>query len=211
MAGDGRKYYCMRPMELDDVNTVSAWFEHLADLAIFDRNTPVPTNKTVLEGRWKETLSADANPKSYWFGIEDQDGKLIGITGLEGINYVNGDAIIAGYMADESRGKGIGLLISGAILDLAFDQLRLNRITTYYRDDNEASAKITKNVGFVNEGCKRNGWYSGGKYHDVITVGILASEWKQARKSLISKLGKTKEIQFGRAPWTAKLWPEKLA
>ncbi len=206
-----QKYYCMRPMILEDVEIVSKWFEHLADLSIFDRNTPIPTNSNIVAENWKEVLSTREPRQGYWFGIEDQTGKLVGIGGIENISYVNGDAILALFMADEVRRKGIARLVCGVVLDLAFDQLRLNRITSYYREDNQATEKLTRTVGFEIEGTKRKGWFSGGNYLDVITVGILASEWQNARTSLVENLGETKKIQFGRPPWSARLWPEKLA
>lgn len=211
MTKDNRQHYCMRPMELEDIDTVSTWFEHLADLSIFDRNTPVPTNKHIVIENWKEILTTSEPRTGYWFGIEDTDQNLVGIGGVENINYVNGDAILALFLADKARRKGVARLVTGVLLDLAFDQLRLNRVTSYYRQDNEATDRLTTALGFVKEGVKRKGWFSGGQYLDVITVGILVPEWHDARKAIVAKLDNKTKIQFGRPPWAAKLWPEKLA
>lgn len=210
MTDQNRQFFCMRPMELEDIETVSRWFEHLADLSIFDRATPIPTNHTVVAETWREVLAAREPRSGYWFGIENTAGELVGIGGIENINYANGDAILAMYLASEARRKGVARLASGVLLDLAFDQLRLNRVTSYYREDNKATDKLTKTVGFTHEGSKRQAWFAGGRYFDAIAIGILASEWPDARKFLVANLGEVAKIQFGRPPWEARVWPQKL-
>lgn len=205
-----RQLLCMRPMELEDIETVSRWFEHLADLSIFDRATPIPTNHTVVAESWGKVLAAKEPRDGYWFGIENTAGELVGISGIENINYVNGDATLAMYLADEVRRKGIARLASGVLLDLAFDQLRLNRITSFYRQDNEATDGLIKTIGFTREGIKRQAWFAGGQYFDAIAIGMLAAEWPDARKFLIANLGEIAEMKFGRPPWEARVWPQKL-
>lgn len=210
MSAQDQELLCIRPMALEDVDTISRWFEHLADLSIFDRATPVPTNNTVVSDSWKDVLAASEPRSNYWFGIDNAVGEIIGICGIENINYVNGDATLAMYMADEGRRKGVARLASGVLLDLAFDQLRLNRVTSCYRQDNEATDKLTGTIGFSREGIKRQAWFAGGQYFDAIAIGILASEWPDARKVLIANLGEITKIKFGRPPWQARVWPQKL-
>ena len=210
MIAQNRGHLCMRPMELEDIETVSRWFEHLADLSIFDRATPIPTNKSVVEDSWKEVLAAREPRNGYWFGIENSAGELVGISGIENINYVNGDATLAMYLADEVRRKGVARLASGVLLDLAFDQLRLNRVTSFYRQDNKATENLIATVGFSREGVKRQAWFAGGQYYDAIAIGMLAAEWPDARKHLVTNLGEIAEMKFGRPPWEARAWPQKL-
>jgi RimJ/RimL family protein N-acetyltransferase len=198
MTNKDHQNYCMRPMVLKDLDTVSLWFENLADLSIFDRSSPVPVNKLVVERSWKEVICANEPRHGFWFTIDDAAGKIVGIAGLENINYINGDGIIAVYIAAQARHKGLAVISCGILLDLAFDQLRLNRITTYYRSDNVATQKLITKLGFSQEGVLRQGWFSGGRYFDIVVVGILGEEWPETRKKIALKLSDKTKLQFGR-------------
>lgn len=218
MVAKNKQRFCMRPMEMDDLDTVSHWFEHLADLSMFDRSCPVPVNTTTVKDNWQEVLQGKTQRRGHWFAIDTMDtqnpvasgGDVVGIVGIENINHVNGDGIIALYLAEVARGKGLGLHAGGILLDIAFDQLRFNRISSYYRDDNIATRKLTDALGFTREGVMREAWFSGGKFHDMIAVGQLKSEWPTGRKNVIERLNDKVELQFGRPPWQAKIWPESL-
>lgn len=202
--------YCMRPMELDDLETVSIWFEHLADLSIFDRSVPIPVNRAIIEKNWRGVLSSSEPQRGCWYAIEDASGDVVGIAGLENINYVNGDGILAVYLADHARRKGLAIIAGSILLNLAFGQLRLKRVTTYYRDDNDATRSLISKMGFVQEGILRQGWFSGGKHHDIIMVGILNDEWPASRQSIVAaQTGRTK-FRFGRPQWGGNTWPDML-
>ena len=211
MAAKDQQPYCMRPMTLDDIETVSLWLEHLADLCLFDRSTPVPVNKSVMEDSWKDVLTAPNPRRGYWFALDDSAGEIVGIAGIENINYTNGDGILAIYLSEPARGKGLAAKASCFLLDLAFDQLRLNRITSYYREDNDVTAKLINTIGFSKEGLMRKAWFVGGKYFDIVVVGILGDEWVKSRKRLEVELGGSTNLQFGRPPWSARVWPNKLS
>ncbi len=210
MTAKDQQRYCMRPMTVDDLDTVALWFEHLADLCLFDRSSPVPVNRTALEGNWKDSLASTGPQRGYWFALDDASGDIVGIAGIENINYTNGDGILAIYLSDQARGKGLAAKASCLLLDLAFDQLRLNRITSYYREDNDVTAKLTNTIGFSKEGLMRKAWFVGGKYFDIVVVGILGDEWAESRKKLAVELGGSTQLQFGRPPWSARVWPEAL-
>ncbi len=211
MASKDSQQYCMRPMSPEDLDVVSLWFEHLADLSLFDRNSPVPINKTIIERSWKEVLTAAEPRRGYWFTIDNAAGDVLGIVGIESINYVNGDGVLAVYLSEQIRRKGLGIRASCLLLDLAFEQLRLNRVTSYFRADNEASQKLTAMVGFSQEGVIRQGWFASGKSFDVHMVGILKREWSKTRKKLEKQLDASIQLKFGRSPSGARVWPEQSA
>ncbi|MCP5074335.1 MAG: GNAT family N-acetyltransferase [Rhodobacteraceae bacterium] len=210
MAKPTSKSYCLRPMSMDDVPTIARWFEHLADLCLFDRGCAVPVNEATVTANWAEILKGPEPAKAYWYALEDDDGGVVGIVGLDNINYIHGDAIIAIYVSASLRREGIGGRAMAMVIDMAFNQLRLNRLTSYLRADNLSSQKLTESVGFYQEGLIRQGWFSGGKHFDIVAIGLLSEEWSQHRKTLAQKLDNSVEIRLGRALDAARKWPESL-
>ncbi len=205
------KSYCLRPMSMEDVPTIARWFEHLADLCLFDRGCAVPVNEATVSANWSEILKNTEPAKSHWYALEDDSEKVVGIIGLDNINYIHGDATIAIYVSHELRQHGIGSRAMAMVIDLAFNQLRLNRLTSYLREDNVSSQKLTESVGFYQEGRIRQGWFAGGKHFDIVAIGLLSEEWPKHRKALTKKLDNSVEVRLGRAPDVARKWPESLS
>ena len=192
--------YRMRPLSGQDIPRLASWFENARDLSLFDRNSPIPIGPEALEAVWQENLETNMPRSSYWFAIDDPKGEVAGIGGLQNINYVHGDAVIPLFLSPKVRRSGIGLRATARLMDLAFDQLRLHRLTSYFRVDNLASQQLTAKLGFVVEGQIRSAWYCGGKHYDITMIGILSEEWAQARNTLVKKLGQGTVVVFGEDP-----------
>lgn len=75
------------------------------------------------------------------------------------------------------RGKGFGKLVVEAGVDFGFEILNVNRINTEILENNEASFKTYKQVGFVEEGVKRKSTWRVNKYLDSRVLGILRDDW----------------------------------
>ncbi|MEM7224991.1 MAG: GNAT family protein [Pseudomonadota bacterium] len=199
--------YWMRPMTQADMTTVARWFEQLADLSLFDRRIPLPLSSDGYLAAWGESLSEREPRTAYWFAVEDSDGALVGISGLQDVNYVNGDAVFPIFMVETLRLKGIGTRVGAAMLDLAFSQLRLRRVTSYCRGDNHVSRHMTDSLGFREEGRLREAWYADGYHHDITVIGILAKEWLDRREALSQRLSRDVLVSLGRPPSESWTWP----
>lgn len=208
MTEDGPARYSLRPFEKSDVATVTRWFVDLDDLALFDRNQRIPHNLEAAEKSWAEALGNDGSNGKYWFTIDDAGGSAVGIVGLESVSPINGDAVIPLYMERSNRSKGVGVRAVALVMDLAFIQLGLNRLTSYYRADNARSRSLTERVGFRQEGCMRQAWFAAGSRLDMIVVGILRDEWMERRTALAAEFRPTPLVVFGdpssRRAWS---WP----
>ena len=207
MSGSDRARYWMRPMGSEDIPIMARWFEHLDDLAVFDRHAPIPPNAEAMLAAWQEDLSKQEPRKSYWFTIDDDGSEVVGIAGLQSINYVHGDAVLPVYIAEPQRRKGIGIRACAMLLDLAFDHLRLIRVTSYYRADNEASRRMTGSIGFREEGRLRKAWFADGQHADIVVIGLLSEEWQTHREDLGGRLSPQTAVVLGRTPWGARAWP----
>ncbi|MEM9331918.1 MAG: GNAT family protein [Pseudomonadota bacterium] len=170
-----------RPMNESDLEMIAAWFEDFEDVALFDRALPVPVSKEFVAESWKPALQYKEPPSALWFVADTSGQTSMGICGLQGINYIHGDAVIPIFITSEYRHKGLAGVMLCVLLDLAFKQLRLHRISTVYRSDNEPSRQLVARFGFSEEGRVREGWYADGGRHDIVQVGLLRTEWEEAR------------------------------
>lgn len=171
-------------MTLEDLSAIDDWFWNFDDVALFDRGLPVPLNSAGMLTTWKPALEPGDPPKALWYLAMTEDKVPVGIGGLQAINYIHGDAVLPVFIKQSMRAKGVGTALTITLLNLAFDRLRLHRLTTYYRDDNEATDRALQRLGFKTEGRVREGWFADGAHRDVIQVGLLKTEWLDRRQEI---------------------------
>jgi len=191
-----------RPMGLNDIPRIAEWLWDFEDAGLFDRSLPVPVSEDGLRESWRRALEQTNPPAAFWFLAEAQNGTPLGICGLDNISYIQGDGVLPFFVADHFRGRGLAKAMSISMLDLAFNRLRLHRLTTYYRADNAPSAKALTRLGFATEGTFREGWFSDGIRHDIVIAGILASDWQAERARVIDSVRATCNLTFKPTCWT---------
>lgn len=194
MGANTKAVFTLRPMGLEDLDRIADWFDDFDDVALFDRNLPIPASPEYLKETWKSALEYSDPPRSIWFMAETDEGKPAGVCGLQSINYIHGDAIVPIFVSFQMRQQGLAQAMSVLVIDMAFEKLRLHRLTTFFREDNLATPAITKKLGFVEEGCMRQAWYSDGRHKDVIQVGLLKETWLEQRESICAELEKSGKI-----------------
>jgi RimJ/RimL family protein N-acetyltransferase len=196
-----KNFFTFRPMSLDDISTFAEWFLDFNDVAMFERNMPVPKNEDALRESWRKSLEYAAIPGAFWFVAVSADGQPAGIAGLEAVNYIHGDAIVPCFIGPQFRKKGLATAMSISLLDLAFRQLRLFRLTTFYREDNLGTRSTLLSLGFEEEGRFRGGWYTDGQRQDVVIAGLLGSEWDQRRQSVLENLRQNHNVILKQTSW----------
>ena len=74
-----------------------------------------------------------------------------------------------GYSVDaEEQGRGIGSEAVAAVVNHAFEELRLHRIMANYQPANERSARLLRRLGFVPEGFARHYLFIAGAWRDHV-------------------------------------------
>ncbi len=178
----------LRALSESDMDQVADWMSDFKDIAMFDRSLPVPISRQALDQSWKTAFEAGDPPRAFWFIAVTEQNEAVGMCGLQSISYIHGDAVVPLFVTKGYRGKGLAKIMGLALVDLAFNHLRLNRLSTVYRADNSGTEQLVKNLGFTEEGRVREGWFANGKYNDIVQVGFLRSEWQEKRPQLIEKL-----------------------
>ena len=120
------------------------------------------------------------NPEEVLLVVEDRTaGKLIGHVGLYKIDKVAKKTEYGILLAeDNSRGKGYGTKCTRTLVDYAFDELGMHKVTAEVLCENTPSISMFKKCGFSIDGCLRDDVYKNGRYYDVLTMSVLSSERK---------------------------------
>lgn len=106
---------------------------------------------------------------------DSEDG--IGTVILSDIDVKNGVAQVHIKMdKQQGRGKGYGTDALNAIVNYAFDEMRLNCIYADVLEYNSASQKLFEKCGFHKDGILRSRVYKGGAYINVISYSRLKED-----------------------------------
>lgn len=197
----------LRPIEKADLEVVTPWFQDIEDLARFDRTSRIPFNLAQTEDVWGEVFNASGSNSKCWFVVESASGDVLGMVGLEAISPVNRDAVIAMFVEKSARRLGLAIRATALVADFAFRQLGLNRLTSYYRDDNHISRDLVTRLGCRVEGTMRQAWYADGEFHDMVVVGVLKEDWLAQRPILAKELSPETIVTFGSGKPPIWSWP----
>lgn len=121
-------------------------------------------------------LSSDSS-KSYII-LDKESGKPIGVTSLINIDYKNRHAECIIDIGEKSYwGKGYGWEGLKLLLDYAFLEMNLHRVSLRVFSFNIRAIKLYEKLGFKHEGVARQSLFRMGTWHDIIHMGILQKEY----------------------------------
>jgi RimJ/RimL family protein N-acetyltransferase len=123
--------------------------------------------------------------------VADLDGEVVGTGSLDvvdGIGQFDGDAwraaegLIGYLVAPDHAGRGHATAIVRGLLDVAFGELGLRRVTAACFAGNVASWRVMEKAGMRREQHGvRDSWHAELGWVDGYTYAILAEEWRAAR------------------------------
>jgi [ribosomal protein S5]-alanine N-acetyltransferase len=83
-----------------------------------------------------------------------------------------------GYgLAEDMQGKGYATEAVNAVVQYAFNEMKLHRVMANYIPTNERSGKVLRRAGFVVEGYARDYLFLNGKWQDHIMTAIVNPKW----------------------------------
>ncbi|MCR8629985.1 GNAT family N-acetyltransferase [Paenibacillus radicis (ex Xue et al. 2023)] len=160
----------LRAFENEDIRELHRWLNDPVSIAMVGR-APMTYEQTV------KHVEKKRNNGDLVLAIENEEHKLIGWIFLQNIEYEHGRASIGILLSPEGRGQGYGLPAMQQMVEIGFNQLRLNKIYLTTRAINEQAVGLYKKIGFIIEGQLRKHAFSDGQYYDTYFMGLLASEW----------------------------------
>ena len=112
--------------------------------------------------------------------VELSTGELIGHVALYGATVKDRCAGLWVMIGAPHQGRGLGTDAVRTIVDYGFTELGLHRVELSVNGDNPAAMAAYRKVGFVEEGRRREAMFRGGRWHDVVNMGLLAREFQAA-------------------------------
>ena len=166
----------LRPAERTDIPAFVRWLSDERTTRNLALRSPIGL---AMEERWFEDL-LDHHGRDRWLFVICRllDGRAVGSLDLHEVDLTNGGAglgVVIGDPADRSQGYGGDAI--GALLDFAFDELRLERVWLDVYAQNPDARRLYERLGFVHEATFRHGVYRGGSFDDVHRMAILRAEW----------------------------------
>lgn len=138
--------------------------------------------------RWFEQVRRDPTCK-YWIMVSD--GQDVGVVNLSSIDLQNRRCYWAFYIGEPGlRGKGVGAYTEYRVISYVFDELGLNKLCAEVLGFNEPVLKLHAKFGFRQEGILREHVVKGGRPLDVVSIGLLKSEWDTIRPDVQARLTK---------------------
>lgn len=121
-----------------------------------------------------------------WFARASQDPSkhlLMFEINRTPLGFVNIHQIASGGIADwgfyaaPQSPKGTGRALGDAALRYAFETIGLHKLCGQALAFNERSIRCHRALGFQREGLLRQHHFDGQHYHDVVCLGLIASDW----------------------------------
>ena len=111
--------------------------------------------------------------------IEKETQQVIGWCGYH-TWYTQHNRAELGYVLTDDAAKGKRYMSEAlpVVLRYGFDTMQLHRVEAFIGVDNEASIKLVKRHGFVQEGCLREHYCVNGVNEDSLVFGLLQHEYQ---------------------------------
>lgn len=171
----------LRKMTIEDTELYHIWRNDMEVMRstnpILDVHPPEATRDFV-----DQVILNAQSAKSYMI-IEKEKELPIGITSLINIDYKNRNAeCIIDIGEKDYWSKGYGSEALKLLLDYAFFEINLHRISLKVFSFNEKAIRLYEKMGFRQEGSSREGLFREGTWHDIIHMGLLQKEYLNQSK-----------------------------
>ena len=169
----------IRKLHEGDADRMLEWM-HNQDIVKNFRFESSDMNKDTVRAFITESLK-DVSNKHY--AVTDNEDKYMGTVSLKNIDFENKNAEYAISLHMDALGKGYARFATNAILDIAFKELKLNRVYLNVLSKNIRAIKFYEKYGFILEGEFKEHLFHKGKLEDLKWYRILASEKEVMDKS----------------------------
>lgn len=141
-----------------------------------------PLNEQQLESYIESANYENANTLAFKV-LDAENKKVIGHISLGQIDNINKSARIGKVLVGNTkmRGRSIGKHMMKAVLHIAFEELKLHRVTLGVYDFNKSAISCYEKIGFVKEGLLRDFKKVGDKYWNLWEMSMLEFEWNDKK------------------------------
>ncbi|MBX7084704.1 MAG: GNAT family N-acetyltransferase [Nannocystaceae bacterium] len=165
----------LRPLLPSDA---PALLEYLQDPAVTERTSYPEITPGFVDAMIARARARWADGElSRWALARSDDDRLVGTCGFGEWSRVHGWAELAFDLAPAQWGRGVMTRAVAAVLQVAFERARVQRVHAYVRVDNARSRQVLLRAGFAHEGCLRSFRVCRGQRFDFDLFALLHAQW----------------------------------
>lgn len=166
----------IRKFTQDDISYKVLWINDPQNNRYLHYDLPLEYEKTK---NWFDRIK-DSNNR--YDAIIEVDDKPVGLNGLLSIDFTNRKAEYYVCLGELSyRGQGIAEMASKILLNIAFYDLKLNRVYLYTEENNLAAQKLFERIGFQKEGVLKEDVLSHGTFVNRYVMALTLADYKRLR------------------------------
>ncbi len=170
-----RIYLSPKSCEEEDIIKFTEWMNDFEITDYIDNSSMSFSYES--EKEWIIASAKKSSPGNFNI-IDLETNELIGSVGFDKIKDVSRSAVLGIFIGnDKYRSNGYGTEAIKLLLEYGFKYLNLHSIKLTVLDVNARAYKCYIKCGFKETGRDREAMYLNGKYHDVINMDILESEF----------------------------------
>lgn len=162
----------LRELERADLPVINRW-RNDKNLINF-LGAPFRFINIEIDEKWFDAYLSNRSNNIRLAICESVSNKLLGVVHLIQIDWINRSGELGMQIGDTAhQGIGVGFQALVKIMEHAFNDLNLHRLHIKILDNNERAIRLTKKVGFIEEGRFRQAIFKNGQYIDLICLSIL--------------------------------------
>lgn len=165
------------PANADHINLYAAWMNNpkIRKYARYELPQTIEEVKKLFEPK-KEAVKTEI-----FFEIwHNKDEKPIGYAGLIRIQWFTRNAHIF-YLIDPNYwGKSLGTEAGKLVIDYAYKELNLHKITARMFAPNKSSLRVAEKIGLKHEITLKKEVYIDGEHIDVLEYAIFKDDWMKS-------------------------------
>ncbi|MFX1309671.1 MAG: GNAT family N-acetyltransferase [Promethearchaeota archaeon] len=165
------------PANADHINLYAAWMNNpkIRKYARYELPQTIEEVKKLFEPK-KEAVKTEI-----FFEIwHNKDEKPIGYAGLIRIQWFTRNAHIF-YLIDPNYwGKNLGTEAGKLVIDYAYKELNLHKITARMFAPNKSSLRVAEKIGLKHEITLKKEVYIDGEHIDVLEYAIFKDDWMKS-------------------------------
>ena len=177
-------HICLTAIEADDdAAALAQWTSDSRYIPLSDDKPPHPMSELqAIEMLTAMLKEADEKRTTFWFAIRMADeSELLGIIGLEWVDWANGSVYMAITMKDLSEYSQSSTREAVDLIQrYVFHELHMHRLSLNVPEYNKGLIETMTSLGFEIEVRKRETLYRFGKRWDSLHFGRLGQDWEAA-------------------------------
>ena len=163
----------LRELKKKDAKFMLEWMHDSNVSEVFDKDFSSFTTEDVIS-----FISHNKkDDKNHHFAIVDENDEYLGTISLKNVSE-DDNAEYAIVLRSKAHGLGIAKKASNELLEIGFDQLKLEKIYLNVLATNPRAIRFYEKMGFKKEGIARKHKKHNQQYVDLLWFGMLKEEYK---------------------------------